>query len=68
MDYSTQEKLAMFQNLFRSREDVFAVRWQKADGTAHGYTPVCANEWRQGVCLKLENKNSKCAICLVCLE
>lgn len=37
---TNQEKIDLFQNLFKGRKDVFAVRWQSADGTRKGYTPV----------------------------
>ena len=63
MDFSAQEKITIFQNLFRAREDVFAVWWQKADGTASGFTPVCINEWRTGVCLKFSHGRCKECTC-----
>lgn len=58
---SSSEKLQIFRNLFRGREDVFAVRWEKRDKSASGYTPVCFNEWKQGLCNKL--KRQKCKDC-----
>jgi len=56
---TNQQKIEIFKNLFRGREDIFAVRWQKADGSASGYTPVCLNEWKQGFCNKLHRKKCK---------
>lgn len=56
-----QQKIDIFKNLFRGREDVFAVRWEKRDKSASGYTPVCLNEWKQGLCNKLSRK--KCRDC-----
>jgi hypothetical protein len=47
-----QEKLEIYKRLFRGRKDVFAVRWQSADGVRKGYAPVCKNEWKDGFCLK----------------
>lgn len=47
------EKLSIFNNLFKGRTDVFAARWEKADGTKSGYTTVCLNEWKAGLCNKL---------------
>jgi len=55
------EKLNVFNNLFKGRTDVFAVRWEKADGTKSGYTPFCINEWKAGVCNKLDR--GKCKDC-----
>lgn len=55
------EKLNTYNNLFKGREDVFAMRWEKADGSKCGYTPVCINEWRAGVCNKLDR--GKCKDC-----
>lgn len=56
---SSIDKLQIFRNLFSGREDVFAVRWERRDGSASGYTPVCLNEWRQGLCNKLQRKKCK---------
>lgn len=54
-----QQKIKIFKNLFKGREDVFAVRWEKRDKSASGYTPVCLNEWKQGLCNKLLRKKCK---------
>ncbi len=56
---SSQEKIDIYKNLLKGRDDVFAVRWQKADGSASGYTPVCTNEWKKGLCNKLLRKKCK---------
>lgn len=56
---SSAEKLKIFRNLFRGREDIFAVRWEKQDKLASGYAPVCLNEWKQGLCNKLQRKKCK---------
>lgn len=58
---TSQEKITIYKNLFKARDDVFAVRWEKADKSASGYTPVCLNEWKSGLCIKL-NKG-KCGDC-----
>jgi len=58
---TSQEKITLYKNLFKGRDDVFAVRWEKADKSASGYTPVCLNEWKSGLCIKL-NKG-KCRDC-----
>ncbi|MBM2821052.1 MAG: type restriction enzyme, res subunit [Candidatus Berkelbacteria bacterium] len=61
IELTNQEKINLYQNLFRGRGDVFAVRWQSADGIRKGYTPVCVNEWKPGLCLKLEH--GRCRDC-----
>ena len=55
------QKIKIFKNLFKGREDIFAVRWEKKDKSANGYTPVCLNEWKQGLCNKLQR--GKCKDC-----
>lgn len=49
---STEEKIALFRRLFRGRTDIYPVRWESKTTGKSGYTPVCANEWRAGVCGK----------------
>lgn len=53
------DKAALFMSLFQGRPDVYARRWESKDSRA-GYSPVCRNEWKPGVCLK---PNGKCADC-----
>lgn len=54
------EKIQLFRSLFRGREDVFAKRWYSVKTEKSGYSPVCANEWREGVCIKPKGSCSKC--------
>jgi len=56
-----QEKITQYKSLFKGRGDVFAIRWEKADKSVSGYSPVCLNEWQSGKCIKL-NKG-KCRDC-----
>ena len=56
---SLEEKVALFGNLFKGRDDVFARRWQSASGRA-GYQPACRNEWVRTLC---DKKKVKCAEC-----
>ncbi|HLD21674.1 MAG TPA: DEAD/DEAH box helicase family protein [Patescibacteria group bacterium] len=56
-----EEKIQLFFSLFKGRDDVFAKRWEKADGTRSGYSPVCENEWKEGVCIKAQKK--QCTNC-----
>lgn len=54
------EKIALFRRLFRGREDVYPRRWESAKG-ASGYSPVCGNEWKPGLCCKPKVKCGDCA-------
>ena len=60
MKSTPDEKIHLFRSLFRGREDVFARRWYSVQKEKGGYTPVCANEWKYGVCIKPKGKCSKC--------
>lgn len=53
------EKIRLFKDLFKGRMDVYAIRWESADGRS-GYTPACANEWQKPLCLKPQVRCSKC--------
>lgn len=57
---SIDERIRLFQSLFKGREDVFARRWFSKTTGKSGYQPVCINEWKQGLC---DKKKYKCAIC-----
>ena len=52
-------KTAFFRSLFHGRDDVYAKRWESSRG-ASGYSPVCANEWRAGLCAKPKVKCGAC--------
>ena len=43
---SPEGKIALFRNLFRGREDVYAVRWEGKTGKT-GYAPAGVREWDQ---------------------
>lgn len=60
MRSTPEEKIHLFRSLFRGREDVFARRWYSSKTEKSGYSPVCANEWKYGVCIKPKGKCSKC--------
>ena len=55
------EKLALFRNLFRGRDDVYAKRWENPRLGQSGYQPACRNEWVQGLC---DKRHVKCSECL----
>ena len=57
---TNEEKLELFQSLFRGREDAYARRWESRDGKKSGYMPDCRNEWAQGIC---EKPRVKCGDC-----
>jgi superfamily II DNA or RNA helicase len=40
-----EKKIFLFRNLFRGREDVFAVRWEGKSGKS-GYSPAGVMDWR----------------------
>ncbi|MGH9472040.1 MAG: TOTE conflict system archaeo-eukaryotic primase domain-containing protein [Terriglobales bacterium] len=40
-----ERKLALFRQLFRGREDVYAVRWEGKNGKS-GYSPAAIVDWR----------------------
>jgi hypothetical protein len=56
----TAQKIALFHDLFRGREEVFPRRWENARSGQAGYSPVCRNEWVRGVCRKPEVKCGEC--------
>lgn len=58
---SNAQKIALFRRLFRGRADVFPNRWENAKSGRSGYSPVCANEWREGLCRKPRIKCSDCS-------
>ena len=39
-----QQWIALFRSLFRGRDDVYARRWQSADGRS-GYMPASLKDW-----------------------
>ena len=59
-NFSSEEKIKIFMNLFRGREDVFPKRWDNAKTGKSGYSPACFNEWVRGICNKPRIKCSEC--------
>src|SRR5260370_21444374 len=39
-----RKRIALFRNLFHGREDVYARRWERADGRS-GYAPAALKDW-----------------------
>jgi hypothetical protein len=57
---SAQDKIRLFRNLFRGREDVYARRFESRKTGRSGYQPECRNEWIAGLCKKPAVKCSRC--------
>lgn len=58
--FSTEQKIAIFRNLFCGRTDIFANRWQNQQGRS-GYSVACNNEWVKGICNKPRIKCQDCS-------
>jgi superfamily II DNA or RNA helicase len=56
---TADQKISIFKNLFRGRQEVFATRWENSKGKS-GYAVACANEWVPGTCHK---PNISCQDC-----
>ncbi|MBW2044466.1 MAG: hypothetical protein JRI96_06210 [Deltaproteobacteria bacterium] len=41
----------LIRQVFKGRDDIVARYWRAKDGR-DGYTPICRNEWKKGVCHK----------------
>jgi superfamily II DNA or RNA helicase len=52
---SIAEKLRLFRDLFRGREDVYAVRWESPDGRK-GYTPKSERDWKAYYAARAEDR------------
>src|SRR5260370_29732638 len=53
--YTPEIKIALYRNLFRGREDVFAIRWAGKGGKS-GYSPAGGMDWRAHHSTKTPNK------------
>lgn len=40
-----RKRIALFRNLFRGREDIYARRWENSDGRS-GYSPAALKDWK----------------------
>ena len=57
---SQTAKVQLFRRLFRGRDDIYPVRWINKAGKP-GYSPLCANKWKPGVCKLPVIKCSACS-------
>ncbi|MCS6244729.1 MAG: DEAD/DEAH box helicase family protein [Opitutus sp.] len=55
-----EAKVALFLKLFATRRSVFPKLWENPKTGRMGYSPVCNNEWRTGICQKPRVKCSEC--------
>lgn len=55
----TDDNIRLFASFFCGREDVFSKRWESRTGKS-GYSPVCKNEWKRGLCLKPKGRCAEC--------
>ncbi len=58
---SPEEKIALFRNLFQGQVDVYPRLWISRKTGKKGFSPVCNNEWVDGVCEKPKVKCSECS-------
>lgn len=58
---SPEEKIALLSSLFRGRVDVYPRLWISRKTGKKGFSPVCNNEWVNGVCEKPRIKCSECS-------
>lgn len=61
--YSTpDEKIELFQSLFRGRTDVYAKRCYSKKHNSSYYIPACKNEWVRGICDRTRVKCKDCSL------
>jgi hypothetical protein len=49
VDSSTREKISLFRNLFKGRDDVYPIFWTNERTGKKGYSPAIENPWNVGV-------------------
>ena len=57
---SSKDKVNLFRDLFKGRDDVYPKRWENSKTGKSGYSPACSNEWKPNVC---EKPRIKCGDC-----
>jgi hypothetical protein len=57
---SSKDKIKLFRDLFKGRDDVYPKRYVNSKSGKPGYSPVCSNEWKPNVCDKPRIKCGKC--------
>lgn len=59
-ELTEEEKVSLFMNYFRGRDDVYARLWINNRTGKRGYSPACKNEWVRPLCRKPVVKCSEC--------
>ena len=57
-EFSKDEKIELFRELFISRTDIFAKKWKSKDGTKEGFSPV-SKKFIFGISSLPHNQNLK---------
>ncbi len=52
---TAEQRIALFRSLFRGRDDVYAIRWESADGRS-GYMPKADRDWKSYLRAKDEER------------
>jgi hypothetical protein len=52
---TAEQRIALFRSLFRGREDVYAIRWENADGRS-GYMPKADRDWKSYLSATAEDR------------
>ncbi|WP_236701308.1 TOTE conflict system archaeo-eukaryotic primase domain-containing protein [Thalassomonas viridans] len=60
VNFTPEQKVHIFAELFRGRTDIYANRWQNKQQRS-GYSVACHNEWQQGKCHKPKVKCTECS-------
>ena len=55
-----EDKINLYISLFACRQDVYPKLWENKRKNKKGYSPVCKNEWINGICKKPNIKCSEC--------
>jgi hypothetical protein len=58
---TSAEKVSLFRQLFRGRDDLYPKLWTNTTTGRKGYAPACANEWVRGICEKPRVKCGECS-------
>jgi hypothetical protein len=54
----TEDKIELVKKTFQGRLDVVPKYWVSKNGS--GYSPMCANEWKEDICNKPDGKCASC--------
>jgi len=50
------DRIKLFRSVFLGRQDIVPRFWKSKDGKKTGYSPLCKNEWKEGICQKMHGK------------